>query len=96
MILPVQSLIWNDWFQYVALSNINGVMGMSYWPSATEPQSFWSNMIAQGYNSTLAVSLLPTEQDYSWVPNAPNLTQTSSSVIVGQYNASEFVSVTSN
>ncbi len=53
-------------------------------------------MLSQGYSSTLAVSLLATQQDYSWIPNAPNMTQEASQVIVGPYNASEFVNSTSN
>jgi hypothetical protein len=52
-------------------------------------------MIAQGYATSLVVSLMPTESDYSWIPNAPTLNQTSQ-VIVGDYNISDFINPTSN
>ncbi len=96
MILPTYDLFGNDWWQYVSLSNINGVMGMSYWPNPQDPQSFWTNMMAQGYNSSLVVSLMPTLYDYAWIPNAPNMTNVTSQVIVGDYNITDFINVTSN
>jgi len=53
----------NEWFQYVTFPNINGVFGMAYFADYLDMNSFWFNMISQGYNTTMALSLLPSSTD---------------------------------
>jgi len=76
VILPVYDMRFNEWYQYVQLPNINGVFGMAYFPNYLDMNSFWFNMISQHYNTTMAVSLTPTETDYSWIPDAANAENT--------------------
>lgn len=53
-------------------------------------------MIAQGYDTKMAVSLLSTNNDVAWVVGAANFTNTSSEVIIGDYNRSAYINETTN
>lgn len=53
-------------------------------------------MIAQGFNTTMALSMLPSQNDTSWIVGAPNFTNTSSQVMIGNYNRAAFIDTTSN
>lgn len=70
---------------------MNGVFGLGYFSDYISYDSFWFNMIAQGYNTTMAVSLIPSATDLSWIPSAPNMTNVSSSLMIGDYNRSLFI-----
>lgn len=89
-------MTYTDWWPYVPLPTINGVFGLGYFPTYIDYTSFWHNMIAQGYDTTMAVSLLPSESDVSWIPNSANFTDTSSSVMIGDYNRSAYINTANN
>ena len=48
-------------------------------------------MLAQGIPTQFALSLVPNATEYSWIPYAPNLTGSSSKILVGQYDTSQFI-----
>jgi len=58
--------------------------------------SFWYNMISQGYNTTMAVSIIPQERDYEFYPGAPDVSGTSNTLMIGDYNRSEYIEPNSN
>ena len=76
VILPVYDMRWNEWFEYLQLPQVNGVFGMAYFADYLQWNSFWFSMISQGYNTTMAISLLPQESDVDWIQAAPNCTNT--------------------
>jgi hypothetical protein len=96
VILPVYDFRSNEWYKQISLANINGVFGMSYFPDYIDMNSFWFNMIAQGYNTTVAFSLIPTESDYSWIPNQADCSNTSNTLMIGDYNRTEYIKPGSN
>lgn len=64
---------------------------MAYFANYLDMNSFWFNMISQGYNTTMAVSLIPEESDYDWIEGAPNVANTSNTLMIGDYNRSEYI-----
>lgn len=50
-------------------------------------------MVAKGVQSTFAISLLPNETDWNWIPGHPNLTddEIGSQLMIGEYNATQFL-----
>jgi hypothetical protein len=91
VILPVYEMRFDDWYQYVSFPNINGVFGMAYFADYLDMNSFWFNMISQGYNTTMAISLLPSSTDQSWIPQAPDCSNTSNTLMIGDYNRTDYI-----
>ena len=98
MLLPVYKMYANEWFQYVKLQNINGVFGMAYFAEYQDNNSFWYNMIAQDYDTTMAVSLVPTSTDVSWIPamSSVNFTNASNTLMIGENNRTLYIANNTN
>ena len=75
--LRLTTLYNNYWLTAIPNYNVGGVFGAGYFTGYTQYGSFWSNMIAKGVPTTFAISLVPQEIDWSWIPNAPNVTNIS-------------------
>lgn len=73
--------------------NIGGIFGASYFSGQTQYASFWGNMIAKGLPPTFALHLVPSQSDWSWIPNSPsNLSDYGSSELqAGNYNSSTYI-----
>ena len=82
----------NYWNNAIPMYNIGGIFGAGFFQGYTQYASFWGNMIAKGLPSTFALHLVPSESDWSWIPNAPNLTALgyTSALQVGRYNGSTY------
>lgn len=82
----------NYWNNAIPMYNIGGIFGAGYFTGYTQYASFWGNMIAKGLPSTFALNLVPSYNDWSWIPNAPaNLSSYGESALqVGNYNGSSY------
>jgi hypothetical protein len=89
-------MYYNEWYQYVKMPNINGVFGMAYFADYQDMNSFWYNMIVQQYNTTMGVSLIPSNKSYEFINDAPNVENTHNSLMIGDYNRSLYIEANTN
>jgi hypothetical protein len=63
----------NYWLNVAAHPQVGGILGAGYFADYTQYGSFWNNMIAKNFTTTFAFALVAEESDWSWIPNAPNV-----------------------
>lgn len=71
----------NFWLSQFNLSNIGGIIGIGLNISNPEVNAFWYNSTA--WHFQFAVSLIPTENNWGWIPGAPNKTSQNSYIYFG-------------
>ena len=62
----------NYWNNAIPMYNIGGILGASYFAGQSAYGSLWANLIAKGIPATFALHLVPSVNDWSWIPNAPS------------------------
>jgi len=85
----------NYWLNVAPHPNIGGILGAGYFKKYTQYGSFWNNMLVKQVQTKFAFSLVPDEEDWSWIPSAPDVTTNTygSQLMIGDYDPTPFHNV---